>query len=118
MNWLLLAQAMMGFAFVFAGFSNLYYRQAKKNVIGEKLPFPNLILAMGIVLQISAGIFLMINFLTLYAVYALIVFTIIANLIFHDFWKASGDAFRVKLQGFNNSIAIIGGLIALLFILS
>lgn len=118
MDWLLLAQALIGFTFVFAGLANLYYRQNKKSVIAEKLPFPNFILAVGIVTQMSAGFFLMINLLPLYAVYVLIGFTIIANLLFHDFWKANGDAFRLKLQGFNNSIAIVGGLIALLILLS
>ncbi len=118
MDWLMLARLCIGFTFVFAGFANLYYRQNKKEVISAKLPFANFILAIGIVTQVSAGFFLMINLLPLYAVYVLIAFTVVANFIFHDFWKASGDAFRLKLQGFNNSIAILGGLFALLFILS
>lgn len=115
-NFAVIARVLIGFTFFFAGLANLYYREIKINVIKGRLPYPTIVFHIGVITQTIAGAAVMLNFEVIYALYALIIFTILANIIFHDFWNTSGDTLRVKLQNFNTSLAILGGLILLLAI--
>jgi len=78
-------------------------------------PFPTLAFWAGIALQFAGCALLAANWHADYGVYCLIVFTVVATVIFHRFWQrpdpVQRNAARLNLLA---NIAILGGLLLLL----
>lgn len=103
--------------FIWAGLSNIYYKPLKTKTIYDRgIPFPSVVLWIGIVIQIICGLGVLFNVYVIPATLLLFVFNLVAAFIFHDFWNANGEAYRLKMQGFVNNIGIFGALCLLLFI--
>lgn len=108
----LLVRCIIGFCFIFAGICNLYYFDKKVKVIeGRRLPYPKIIFWIGFIMQCLGAICLIFNIYLFYGALLLIVFTLLASLIFHDFWNAEGDSYRLKMQGLVSNLNITAGLI-------
>lgn len=63
----------------------------------------------AIILKLGGGLMLLANFKTSYAAWMLIVFTILATLMFHTNW--SGADGQMQMGSFLKNLAIIGGLL-------
>jgi putative oxidoreductase len=64
---------------------------------------------LAIILKLGGGLLLMFNYKTSYAAWMLIVFTVLATLMFHTNW--SGENGQMQLGSFLKNLAIIGGLL-------
>ena len=82
-----------------------------ENAAEALLPLSTQLLAIGIFIQLVAGIMLLISWHSRIAAVALSLLLIITNLFTHYFWMVDGYHREILLQNFMHSIAIIGGLV-------
>lgn len=110
-----IGRIVLGFMFVYAGICNIYYAELKTKVIAERnIPFPKYVLWLGISTQILAGLAVIFHVYLIPATVLLILFNFCAAYLFHNFWNVSGDAYRLKMQGFINNMGFFGALLILL----
>ena len=98
-----IAHAMIAFLFLYRGLTALsafgHHLNRFKNL---KVPFPRLILAGGFATMLIGGAML-------------IVFTILANLMYHHFWTMRDPRQRqTHTWVFCNNIAVMGGLLMII----
>jgi putative oxidoreductase len=106
------------FFFLVTGVSNLTRARIEDHVdrmVAAGTPFPRPVFWVGIALQFAGCALLLANWHPDYGVYCLIVFTVLATLIFHRFWHkpdpVQRNASRLSLLA---NVAILGGLLLLL----
>ena len=108
---------MVGF-FVVAGLNNLTRARIKDHVdrLGALgLPFPAGVFWFGMTLQFTGCALVLSGWHARAGVICLIVFTVVANALFHRFWTATDPVRRNTLRlMLLNGIAITGGLLLLL----
>lgn len=63
----------------------------------------------AIILKLGGGLMLLVNYKTSYAAWMLIVFTVLATLLYHTNW--SGADAQMQMTNFLKNLAIIGGLL-------
>jgi putative oxidoreductase len=77
------------------------------------LPLPQLGAALAILVEVGAGIALIVGWQTRWAALILAAFTLVASFFFHNYWSMPADqAFMQQLMFFKN-IAVVGGLLVL-----
>jgi putative oxidoreductase len=77
------------------------------------LPLPALGAAVALVVEIVGSLALLVGYRTRITALVLAIFTLVASVLFHNFWGASADqAFTQQLMFFKN-IAVVGGLLTL-----
>ncbi len=111
-----IAHFLIGFFFIYFGFSNFQQRTAIIDVMSEKgVPLAGLVFYLGIITQTLCGLLIIINTLVLFAASILILFDIVAVLLFHQFWKLEGELRRLNLIIFiTNLTVVLGALIILI----
>lgn len=108
----LAGRILLALMFVLAGWSKIGGFEGTVGYIGSKgLPLPQLLAIGTIVLEIAAGIALVIGYKARWAAAALAVFTVLATVLFHDFWAAPAGQQRVQYLFFMKNVAVIGGLL-------
>jgi putative oxidoreductase len=108
----LVGRFLLALMFVLAGFSKIGGFDGVAGYIGSRgLPAPQLLAAATIVLEIVAGLALMAGFKARWAAASLAVFTVLASLLFHDFWAAAADRQRIEYLMFMKNMAATGGLL-------
>jgi len=76
------------------------------------LPLPQLGAAIAIVVELGLGILLLVGFKTRLSALLIAIFTLVAGVLFHNYWAMEADkAFINQLMFFKN-LAIAGGLLA------
>lgn len=75
------------------------------------LPMAGLLFVFALLIEIAGGGLLLIGFQARLAALALIVFTIVATLFFHDFWTYAGPERTAQFGHFMKNLAMIGGLL-------
>ncbi len=82
-------------------------------IASKGLPAPQVLAILAGLAEIGLGLLIAIGFKTRLAALGLAAFTIVATVIFHDFWNMSGDARGMnQIQALKN-LAIVGGLLVL-----
>jgi uncharacterized membrane protein YphA (DoxX/SURF4 family) len=111
----ILGHAMIAFLFIFRGltamprFADHAGRLAKKNV-----PFPEISLAIGFGMMLAGGVSILIDFYAVIGASLLIGFTMLENVLYHDFWNHGKDDWAERnraLYVFCNNTAVMGGLV-------
>ena len=104
--------------FVAAGIYNLGARQVRDHVealAGFGVPFPAAAFWAGLALQFTGCAMLLLDWHPAIGAGFLIVFTVVANALFHRFWTVQDPARRnVQRLLLLNGIAILGGLLLML----
>ena len=67
----------------------------------------------AIIIEIAGGLALILGFKARWAALALAIFTLVATLIFHNYWTLPADKQMMQQLMFMKNIAIIGGLLTL-----
>ena len=79
---------------------------------GKGMPLPQVAAAIALVVELGGGLLLAVGWKTRWvAAIAIILFTIAASFLFHDFWNMADAARRTNQVMFLKNIAIIGGLL-------
>lgn len=77
------------------------------------LPLPSVLAAGALVLEIVAGIALIIGYKTRWAALALALFTLAAAFLFHNYWSMPADQQMMQQIIFLKNLAVTGGLLML-----
>ena len=98
--------------FVLAGFSKIGGFDGTVGYIASKgLPLPTLLAIGTIALEIVGGLALAVGYKARWAALALAVFTLIASVIFHNYWAMPVDQQRMQMLMFMKNLAVAGGLL-------
>ncbi len=108
----LIARFLIGFIYVFAGVSNIYYHERLINhMSNRKVPYSQYVFWVGVILQIIGGLAVILNIFIVPAVILLIAFTLWATYMFHNFWDMTeSEPFRLNTLKFVTNFSMIGGL--------
>ena len=103
--------------FILGGINKIFnYKATLDQMESAGLPVVGLLLPLVILLELGGG--LLIAFAGRgYRMIALALagFTVLTNIVFHDFWSTEGDIRQLELALFFKNISIAGGLIFLSF---
>jgi len=108
----LLGRILMAIIFVFSGIGKLTGFEGTVGYIASKgLPLPQLAAIAAIIVELGGGILLVMGWKARWAAGAMLVFTGMAALFFHNFWAASPDQAQNQLIHFMKNISMMGGLL-------
>jgi putative oxidoreductase len=110
----LAGRILLGLIFVISGFGKISGFDGTVGYIAAKgLPLPQIVAVLTICIELGGGLMLMFGLFTRWAAFGLAAFTILAALIFHNFWAAS-EAARVSQQtNFMKNLSMAGGMLVL-----
>lgn len=75
------------------------------------MPMPQVAVALGLVIEIVAGLAILLGWHTRWAALILGFFTLVASFFFHNFWSVPADAVMIQQLMFWKNIALVGGLL-------
>lgn len=107
-----IARVLLALMFVLAGFSKFAGLEGTAGYIGSKgLPMPMLLAVLTAIVEVVGGIALIVGFQARYAALALAVFTLLASVLFHNFWAMPAEQAFVNQLMFMKNLAVAGGLL-------
>ncbi|MEO5698179.1 MAG: DoxX family protein [Burkholderiaceae bacterium] len=110
----LIGRIMLALMFVLAGISKIGGFAGTAGYIGSKgLPMPDVLAALTILLEIGGGLALVFGLFTRWAAIALALFTLLASVIFHNFWAVPEAQQMTQQLMFMKNISVAGGLFVL-----
>jgi putative oxidoreductase len=106
------ARILLALMFVMSGVSKLTGLEGTAGYIASVgLPLAQ-VLALGAgVLEVAAGVMLIVGWQARWAALALAAFTVLASLLFHNFWAMPKDQQFMEQLMFMKNLAITGGLL-------
>ena len=103
---------LLGGVFVWAGLEHFLRFRTITAQLGEQgFPAPIPLLAAGSLLEVAAGLCVVLGFYRPYAAAALVGFTIAASALALNFWRYSGPQRQGLRSAFIINFAVVGGLI-------
>ena len=110
----LIGRLLLAYLFIPAGIGKLTGFAGTVGYIASKgLPMPEVLAALAIVVEIGAGIALLIGFKTRWSALLLALFTLGAAVFFHNYWGVPADQQMVQKLMFTKNLGIAGGLLAM-----
>ena len=108
----LLGRFLISSIFIMSGFSKIGgWEQTAGYMASKGMPAVALFLAGAIIFEVLGGLSVLLGFKARLGAIALIIFTIPAALIFHNFWAFEGMEQQTQMIMFMKNLAIIGGLL-------
>lgn len=109
----LLGRILLAWMFVPAGWSKIGgFTGTVGYATSAGLPMPEVGVAVGLVIELIAGLMLLVGFGTRWAALALAIFTAVAAFFFHDYWTMPAEQQMMQQLMFGKNLAITGGLLA------
>lgn len=106
------ARVLLALMFILAGFSKFAGLEGTAGYIASKgLPLPGVLAFVTAVIEVVGGIALAIGFQARIAALVLALFTLVASVIFHNFWALPADQAFVQQLMFMKNLAVAGGLL-------
>jgi putative oxidoreductase len=107
-----IGRVLLALMFVLAGIGKLSGLEGTAGYIASKgLPMP-MVLAVAVgVLELVAGVLLIIGWQARWAALALAVFTVVASVIFHNYWAMPAEQQMMQQLMFMKNLAVTGGLL-------
>lgn len=111
----LLARVLLGGAFVVFGLRNFRNFQKLRPGMAEKgVPLPDVALTIGLLLQTVGGALVLFGLLTPLGAAAIILFLILATVMYHPFWAFTGEERAPHVGFFVTNCALSGGALAVM----
>lgn len=108
----LVGRILLALIFVFSGAGKIPGFEGTVGYIASKgLPMPHVLAIATIIVELGGGILLILGWKTRWAAAALLVFTGLAALLFHNFWAVPADQAQGQMINFMKNIAIMGGML-------
>ena len=108
----LVGRILIALLFVPAGFSKITgFSGAVGYIASQGLPMPQVLAAGTVVVEIGAGLALLIGLQARLAAGVLLIFTLLAAFVFHNFWAVPADQQMMQSINFYKNLAISGGLL-------
>lgn len=108
-----LAHAMIAFLFLYRGVAAIpRFDHHKARLAGKSIPAASFVLACGLGLMLVGGSLVLLDAYSVVGAAMLIVFTMAANLVYHDFWTVQDqEKRRRERNSFYSNVAVMGGLL-------
>lgn len=104
-----IAPALVGLLFLVAGYNKIGgFDDVAGWMSSMGLPAASALLILTIVLEIGAGLMLVVGFKTRWAALALAAFLVPITVIFHNFWAVEAAQYQDQLTAFLKNLAILG----------
>ncbi len=111
---ILVARILLALMFVLAGIGKLTGLEGTAGYIASKgLPMPMVLAAATGVLELVAGIMLIVGWQARWAALALALFTLVASVLFHNYWSMPAEQQMMQKLMFMKNLAVSGGLLAI-----
>jgi putative oxidoreductase len=108
----LVGRLMIAAIFVVSGFGKITGFDGTVGYIASKgLPLPQLAAIAAIIVELGGGILLILGWKTRWAAAAMCIFTVVAALIFHNFWAVPAEQAQNQMIHFMKNICMAGGLL-------
>ena len=108
----LIGRVLLAMMFLIAGFSKLGGLEGTAGYIASKgLPMPQVLAIGAAVLEFVAAAMLIVGWQARWAALALAAFTLLASVLFHNFWAMPEAQKMMQQQAFLKNMAAIGGLL-------
>jgi len=108
----LVGRVLLALMFVWAGYGKITgYAGTAGWMASSGMPMVGLLLPLAILIELGGGIALIVGFKARWVALALAGFTLVASLIFHNFWAMTGDAVMTNTLFFYKNVAVIGGML-------
>ncbi len=108
----LAARILLAVIFVISGFGKITGFDGTVGYIASKdLPMAQLVAIGSIVVELGGGILLAIGYKARWAALALAVFTLLAAILFHNFWAVEAAQKMGQQINFLKNVAIAGGML-------
>ena len=109
---LLVARILLALMFVLSGISKLTGLEGTAGYIASVgLPAAQLLALGAGVLEVVAGVLLIVGWQARWAALALAAFTVLASVLFHNFWAMPADKAFMQQLMFMKNLAVTGGLL-------
>jgi len=111
----LAGRILIAFIFIFSGFGKLTGFDGTVGYIASKgLPLPQLAAIAAIIVELGGGILLVAGWKARWAAAAMLIFTGMAAVLFHNFWAVTPEQAQNQMIHFMKNITIMGGLLYVL----
>ena len=108
----LVGRLLLAALFIISGFGKIGGFEGTAGYIASKgLPMPQVLAALTILVELGGGILLAVGFKARWAALAIAVFTLLAAVLFHNFWTVDGPARMGEFNNFWKNISIVGGML-------
>jgi len=108
----LVGRLLLAALFIISGFGKIGGFEGTAGYIASKgLPMPQVLAALMILVELGGGILLAVGFKARWAALAIAVFTLLAAVLFHNFWTVDGPARMGEFNNFWKNISIVGGML-------
>jgi len=106
--FLLVIRMLIGAMFVLAGFAKISFSEAFIAMMqGANMVFIMPLFWAATVVEIAAGLALLVGFRTKWAAIALVAFTAVVSVVIHDFWNMEGAEAQSQIFYFLKNVVII-----------
>lgn len=110
----LVGRLLMALLFLPAGISKIAGFAGTVGYIASKgVPLPEVAAIIAIIVEVAGGIALILGFKTRWAALALAAFTLVATVMFHNYWTLPAEQQMMQQLMFMKNIAVVGGLLTL-----
>jgi putative oxidoreductase len=110
----LIGRLLLAPMFLLSGYSKIGGFAATTGWIASQgLPLPEVMTVAALVVELVAGVMLVIGWKVRWAALALAAFTVLANYLFHNFWTMPEAQQMTQQLFFMKNVAVIGGLLLL-----
>lgn len=108
----LIGRTLIALIFVWSGFGKITGFEGTVGYIASKgLPLPQLAAIGAIIVELGGGILLILGWKARWAAAAILVFTALAALLFHNFWAMPPEQAQSQMIQFMKNISMMGGLL-------
>ncbi|HEY4139637.1 MAG TPA: DoxX family protein [Casimicrobiaceae bacterium] len=110
----LIGRVLMSVIFVTSGFGKLIGFSGTEHMIESKgVPLPEFATAIAILIELGAGLAILLGWKTRWAAAAFVVFLVVITPIFHGFWRMEGAERAANHINFMKNLTILGGFLLL-----
>jgi len=111
----LVARILIALIFILSGFAKIGGFDGTVGYIASKgLPLPQLAAIGAIIVELGGGILLVLGWKSRWAAAAMLLFTGVAAVIFHNFWAVPPEQAQNQMIHFMKNVSMIGGLLLVL----
>jgi putative oxidoreductase len=110
----LVGRILIALLFVPAGFAKLTgFAGTVGYIASVGAPLPQVGAVIAILVELGVGLMLLVGYKTRLAAIVLAVFTLVATVMFHNYWSMPVDKAFVNQLMFFKNVAVVGGLLAI-----
>lgn len=108
----LVSRILLALMFLDSGYSKIGGFAATAGYIASKgLPAPEVLAGAALAVELLAGVLLVIGWKARWAAAALVVFTVVATMFFHNYWTLPAAQQLMQKLMFLKNVAVTGGLL-------